>query len=107
MPDMVVVEKCNRHVSQLIARIANVGREAASCSSGLGIRVRPPCLWRQNFFSFAELLFRGGSFVPQKVRNIDSLVGFHFAVSITFDAQNQLHRHVRTQNDGFQYSRES
>ena len=107
MPDMVVVEKCNRHVSQLIARIANVGREAASCSSGLGIRVRSPCLWRQNFFSFAELLFREVSFVPQKVRNIDNRVGFHFAVAITFNAQNQLHHYVRTENDGFRYSRES
>ena len=71
MPDMVVVEKCNRHVSQLIARIANVGREAASCSSGLGIRVRSPCLWRQNFFSFVKLLFGEVSSVPQKARNID------------------------------------
>ena len=103
MPDMVVVEKCNRHVSQLIARIANVGREAASCSSGLGIRVRSPCLWRQNFFSFAELFFRGGSFVPQKVRNIDSRVGLHLAVGSISSAQDQLHHHARAEDVDLRY----
>ena len=33
------------------------------------------------------------------MRNIDNRVGFHFAVAITFNAQNQLHHHVRTEND--------
>jgi hypothetical protein len=53
------------------------------------------------------LLFRQLSSVPQKVRNIDNRVGFHFAVGITSNAQNQLHYHVRTENDGFRYGCES
>jgi ribosome-associated toxin RatA of RatAB toxin-antitoxin module len=40
-------------------------------------------VWRDKFFSFVKLLFRQVSSVPQKVRNIDSWVGFHFAVAIT------------------------
>ena len=36
------------------------------------------------FFSFLRLLFGEVSSVPQKVRNIDSSVGFHFAVAIIF-----------------------
>jgi hypothetical protein len=35
------------------------------------------------------------------VRNIDSWVGFYFAVAITSNAQDQLDHHVRTENDGF------
>jgi hypothetical protein len=60
-----------------------------------------------NFFSFIELVFGEVSVVPQKVRNIGSRVGFHFAVMTTFNAQNQLHHHVRTENDSFRYGRKS
>jgi hypothetical protein len=52
------------------------------------------------FFSFFKLLFGEVSSVPQKVRNIDSSVGFYFAVAITSNAQNQLDHHVRAENDG-------
>jgi hypothetical protein len=60
-----------------------------------------------DFFAFVELLFGEVSSVPQKVRNIDNRVGFHFAAAITSNAQNQLHHYVRTENDGFRDGRES
>jgi hypothetical protein len=52
------------------------------------------------------LLFGEVSFVPQKVRNIDSWVGFYFAVAITSNAQNQLYHHVRAEDDSFRDGRE-
>jgi hypothetical protein len=61
---------------------------------------------RTIFFAFIKLIFRELSSVPQKVRNIDNRVGFHFAVAITSNAQNQLNHHVRTENDGFRYGGE-
>jgi hypothetical protein len=59
-----------------------------------------------HFFSFARLLFGELSSVPQKVRNVDSRVGFHFAAAISSNAQNQLHHHVRAEDDDFRDSRE-
>jgi hypothetical protein len=63
-------------------------------------------VWRDDFFSFVELLFGEVFSVPENVRNIDNRVGFHFAVAIISNAQNQLHYHVRTENDCFRYGRE-
>ena len=59
------------------------------------------------FSSFIKSIFGEVSSVPQKVRNIDNRVGFHFAVAITSNAQNQLHHHVRTENDDLRDGGES
>ena len=56
-------------------------------------------IWRHNLFSFVKLLFGEVCPVPQKVRNIDTWLGFYFAVANTSNAQGQLHHHVRTEND--------
>jgi hypothetical protein len=53
----------------------------------------------EQFFLFRQITFREVCSARQKVRNIDSWVGFHFAVAIISNAQDQLHHHVRTEND--------
>jgi hypothetical protein len=44
--------------------------------------------------------------LPQKVRNIEGLTGFHFAVTITSNAQDKLDHHVRTENNDFRDCRQ-
>ena len=50
-------------------------------------------------FLFLQITFRGSMLCPAEGAQRRWLGGFYFAAAITSNAEDQLHHHVRTEND--------